>query len=147
MPEIIIRTMTEKDLQEVAAIENQVFSDPWSYQAFKSDLGNELSYPLVAEIDHKIAGYSSLYIIFDEVQIGNLAVSPLLRRQGIGKALMSEIISLSAERRCSSIFLEVRESNATARQLYSSFGFKVMGRRVGYYRGPVENAILMIKEL
>jgi len=147
MTGISIRKMAEKDLEQVVNIEKQVFPDPWSYQAFKSDLENDLAYMIVAEKENAVAGYSCLYILLGEVQLGNFAVAPDTRRQGVARAMMSEIIKVGGERNCDSIFLEVRESNATARQLYLSFGFRVVGRRVGYYRQPNENAVLMVKEL
>jgi ribosomal-protein-alanine N-acetyltransferase len=81
------------------------------------------------------------------MQIGNLAVAPDFRGKGIAKLLMNRILEIANERECDCVFLEVRESNQPARVLYESFGFKVVGRRVGYYRNPYENAILMTKEL
>jgi len=92
-------------------------------------------------------GYSCLYVVAGEMQIGNFAVSPDHRKQGIAKLMMDEIVKIARERKCDSIFLEVRESNIPAQTLYSSYEFKPIGRRVGYYRQPRENAIIMVKEL
>jgi ribosomal-protein-alanine N-acetyltransferase len=147
MPDTVIRKMAERDLKEIVALENEIFPDPWSYNAFKSDLGNSIAFPLVATAGDSIAGYSCLYIVAGEMQIGNFAVAPDFRGKGIAKTLMNKILELANERKCDSIFLEVRESNQPARSLYESFGFKVVGRRVGYYRNPFENAILMAREL
>jgi ribosomal-protein-alanine N-acetyltransferase len=147
MLEIVIRKMTEKDLKEIAALEKDIFSDPWSYEAFKSDLNNEMASPLVAAAGISVAGYASLYIVAGEMQIGNFAVASEYRGQGIAKTLMNRIVEMAIERRCYCIFLEVRESNLAARKLYDSFGFDVVGRRVGYYRNPFENAILMTREM
>jgi len=44
-------------------------------------------------------------------------------------------------------FLEVRESNDAARGLYGSRGFSEIGRRRGYYRRPVEDALVMRRVL
>ena len=66
---------------------------------------------------------------------------------GIGKLMMEEMLMLARERKCDAIFLEVRESNTPAITLYGSYGFKAVGRRNGYYRDPVENAIIMLKEI
>jgi ribosomal-protein-alanine N-acetyltransferase len=60
---------------------------------------------------------------------------------------MNEVVRLAKLRNCEFIFLEVRESNTAALALYGSFGFKVSGRRNNYYRNPVENAIVMVKEI
>jgi [ribosomal protein S18]-alanine N-acetyltransferase len=147
MPDVIIRRMTEKDLTAVAKIEEQVFTDPWSYASFKSDINNEMAFPIVAINNDIVVGYSCLYAVADEMQIGNFAVSSEYRKMGIGKLLMNEVIRLAGERNCKFIFLEVRESNSPAQALYSSYDFKPVGRRNRYYKNPVENAIIMVKEL
>jgi ribosomal-protein-alanine N-acetyltransferase len=147
MAEITFRRMKEKDLEEIVIIEKESFSDPWDYNAFKSDLNNEHSYSVVALQNDDIIGYGILYIVAGELQIGNFAVAAAFRRQGVGSKLMTEIVRIAEERKCDFIYLEVRESNKPAQALYTSFGFTSVGRRVGYYHSPRENAILMAKEL
>jgi len=139
--------MVERDLKEIVALEKEIFADPWSYEAFRSDISNPMALSLAAAIAESIAGYTCLYVVAGEMQIGNLAVAPDFRGKGIAKLLMNRILEIANERECDCVFLEVRESNQPARVLYESFGFKVVGRRVGYYRNPYENAILMTKEL
>jgi ribosomal-protein-alanine N-acetyltransferase len=41
------------------------------------------------------------------------------------------------------VTLEVRTSNDTATRMYENFGFKVIGRRKGYYTDNGEDAIVM----
>jgi [ribosomal protein S18]-alanine N-acetyltransferase len=147
MTDTAFRKMKESDLEKVVAMEKEIFSDPWDFNFFDSDLKNEHSWLIVAEQDGEIVGYGVLYIVADELQIGNFGVGESFRRQGIGKKMMAEIIKIAAERSCDSIYLEVRESNKAAQALYFSFGFEAVGRRIGYYRNPRENAILMAKEL
>jgi ribosomal-protein-alanine N-acetyltransferase len=147
MADVFFRKMRETDLVDVITIEKETFPDPWNYDAFKSDLANEMSWPIVGLLNELIVGYSVLYIVAGELQIGNFAVAQSRRRQGIGRKMMDEIIRIAQERHCDSIYLEVRESNRPAQELYASFGFVNVGRRIGYYRKPRENAILMAKEL
>ncbi|OGC90391.1 MAG: ribosomal-protein-alanine N-acetyltransferase [candidate division Zixibacteria bacterium RBG_16_53_22] len=147
MPDVVIRKMAERDLMEIVALEKEIFADPWSYEAFRTDIQNPMAFPLAAVIGESIAGYSCLYIVAGEMQIGNFAVAPDHRGRGIAKLLMNRILEIAKERECDLIFLEVRESNQPARSLYESYEFKVVGRRVGYYRNPYENAILMTREL
>ena len=45
------------------------------------------------------------------------------------------------------VYLEVRESNAEAINLYKKYGFEQNGMRRNYYRHPVENAVLMMKKI
>jgi ribosomal-protein-alanine N-acetyltransferase len=142
---ITFKKMTESELSQVHDIEARVFADPWSENAFLSDIKNEFAYPLVALFENKVAGYASLYCAIDEMQIGNLAVSPDYHQRGIGTKIVEHIISLAIDMKMRLIVLEVRESNAAACKLYSKFGFKEAGRRKYYYRKPVEDALILIK--
>lgn len=147
MPNIAIRRMSESDLEVVSTIEKEVFQDPWSLNAFKTDLNNSMAWPMVAEFENKIVGYSNIYIVAGEVQIGNFAVAPGFRNRGVGKRMMNEIFEKANEYKCHSVFLEVRESNTPAMELYRSYGFISSGKRKDYYSNPRENAIIMVKEL
>ena len=98
---------------------------------------------LVAEQQGKVAGYVVALDAADEGEILNLAVAEGGRRRGLGRALVEAIIAALSERGVRQVYLEVRESNAAARALYAGFGFKDVGRRKGYYRRPVEDAIVL----
>jgi ribosomal-protein-alanine N-acetyltransferase len=74
-----------------------------------------------------------------ESEVLNLAVDPSYRRQGIGAALVTAAIANAP----GGWFLEVRESNIAAIELYKSLGFKPCGRRQNYYNDPPESAIVM----
>ncbi len=147
MSNITIRRMAESDLEIVSSIEREIFTDPWSVNAFKTDLQNEMAFPMVAEFESKIVGYSNIYIVAGEAQIGNFAVASGFRKRGVGKLLMNEIMDKASENKCHVIFLEVRESNTPAVELYKSYGFSSAGQRKDYYSNPKENAILMVKEI
>ncbi|MEE9552874.1 MAG: ribosomal protein S18-alanine N-acetyltransferase [candidate division Zixibacteria bacterium] len=147
MSKITFRRMTENDLEKVSEIERDIFSDPWSYNAFKTDLNNDMAFPLVAEFENLVIGYTNLYIVAGEVQIGNFAVAQGYRKRGVGKKLMDQILSIANERKCDSIFLEVRDSNEPAKALYGSFGFQQVGLRRDYYTNPRESAVIMAREV
>jgi ribosomal-protein-alanine N-acetyltransferase len=147
MPSITVRRMVDTDLDIVSSIEKEVFTDPWSRNAFKTDLDNKMAWPMVAEFEKKVVGYSSIYIVAGEVQIGNFAVAPGFRNRGVAKKMMSEIFEKAGESDCRTIFLEVRESNTAAMELYKSYGFVTSGKRKDYYANPNENAIILVKEL
>jgi len=74
-----------------------------------------------------------------ETEILNLAVAPSWRRRGIASSLLGEALrGVSGD-----VFLEVRESNIAARQLYAGAGFREAGIRRDYYSDPPEAAIVM----
>jgi len=145
--EINVRRMAESDLEQVEAMEKQIFSDPWGYDSFKTDLQNDMAWPLVAAHGDVVVGYACNYIVADEAQMANFAVASPYRQRGVARMLMDEIIKIATERKCAEIYLEVRESNMAAHALYASYGFKTVGMRNKYYRNPRENAIIMAKEL
>ena len=142
---IEIVKMGENDIEEVHSIESRVFSQPWSKQAFISDLKNDFAVPLVARFEDKVAGYASLYQAADELQIGNIAVAPDFHQRGIGTLLLEHIIKVAQNNQKRLIVLEVRPSNTAACNLYKKFGFKVAGKRKYYYHKPIEDALIMIR--
>jgi len=149
MPEdnLIIEKMTISDIPEVVTIERQSFSDPWEEESFLFDLNNEKAYPLVTKIAGRVVGYICLWIVLDEMQIANIAVSKEYRRQGIGEKLLNYILALAQESKCQEISLDVRKSNISALKLYEKLGFEKKGRRKNYYRFPQEDALILVKEL
>lgn len=147
MSSVTIRRMAESDLEIISSIERDVFTDPWSLNAFKTDLNNDMALPMVAEFENKIVGYSNIYIVAGKAQIANFAVAPGFRNRGVGRLLMNEIVDRAEEKKCRVIFLEVRESNTPALELYKSYGFHASGQRKDYYSKPQESAIIMVKEI
>ncbi len=75
-----------------------------------------------------------------EHEVLNTAVDPAWRRRGVARLLLEEALRRNPGR----FFLEVRESNFAARELYEQLGFQIGGRRPGYYESPPETAIVMI---
>jgi len=147
--DFVIRGARRDDVDDIAAIERRVFSDPWSAGSFRALFGNPLVHFAVAEdaIDGRVVGYVVSWFVVDEAEIANLAVANEVRRAGIGARLLDHALDIARERRSHVVFLEVRESNAGARALYASRGFEVAGRRAKYYRKPVEDALVLRREL
>lgn len=142
-----IRKMQEQDISAIAELEKVCFSDPWSENSIFSELNNPLSYWLVAEIDGNIAGYVGSQSVLDAADMMNLAVSPNYRRQGIGHALVEELVKHLQTNQVIALLLEVRVSNSPAIALYEKMGFVQVGRRPRYYTNPREDALILRKEL
>jgi ribosomal-protein-alanine N-acetyltransferase len=128
-------------LDDVYEIEKVCFSRPWSREALEYQLGLETSSFFVAVVDSKAVGYMGLQIFDWEGYVTNVAVLPEYRGQGIAKALISRQLDNPMD----FISLEVRESNTPAINLYTKFGFEIMGKRPKFYRNPDEDAIVMTK--
>ncbi len=90
-----------------------------------------------------VVGYVVAHDAAGEGEILNLAVAPARHRRGIGRALVEGVLAVLSDRGVSEVFLEVRESNAGARALYDSLGFREVGRRARYYRRPLEDAVVL----
>jgi ribosomal-protein-alanine acetyltransferase len=150
-----IRPANDSDVAAMVAIERASFSDPWTPAALASTLRYDHMRVLVAEergeLDRDGAGGAVGYVVAmvagQEAEIADLAVSPTARRRGIGRALLDRLLAELAATRVEAVFLEVRESNEGARALYESRGFRGIGRRRGYYRSPMEDALLLKREL
>lgn len=144
MQPIAIERMRSADLEEVLAIERASFSMPWSRGAFLYELEqNRVSRCYVVREDSRLIGYICLWEVADELHITNIAVHPGLRRRGVGRALLSAVLDDARQRTLRLVVLEVRPSNVEALGLYESFGFRVVGRRRGYYYDTGEDALVM----
>ncbi len=141
-----IRLAEEKDLTAVEKIESGSFSEPWSKPSFQQLLYDPGCLFLVAEGEGKVLGYAIGWIGLEELHIGNLAVDPPKRGEGIGRGLLIALISRGVKKECKMATLELRESNQIALNLYAKEGFKPVAVRRNYYRRPKEDAIVMIKE-
>ena len=139
--------MTAALVGEVALLEQICFSDPWSREALAAELNEPTSAWLVAVEGKRPVGYIGLRIVEDEGEIVNLAVSPGWRKKGVGAALLGTVLDFAAFQGVQKVWLEVRESNTAARKLYEKAGFAAVGKREKYYSAPVEDAVMMMKEL
>ena len=150
-----IRRAVEEDVNAMVAIERASFSDPWTASAIAATLRYDHMRVLVAEERGELGGdgagrplgYVVAMVAGQEAEIADLAVSPDARRRGIGRALIDRLLADLEAEGVESVFLEVRESNRGARALYESRAFRGFGRRRGYYRLPVEDALLLKREL
>ena len=142
-----IRSMLPADVPQIAALERLCFSDPWSEGSVAGELENELSLWLVAEEDGVVLGYVGSQSVPPDCDILNLAVAHGARRRHIGRQLLQALLEALHSRGIERVFLEVRPTNAPARALYAAFGFEEVGRRKGYYVNPIEDALILRKEL
>ncbi len=138
-----IRRMTEEDISEVIAIEQENFSEPWREEDFRSSLSDEKNNYLVAVIGGHVVGYCGCWGVAGEGDIYNVAVKKEFRRQHIGKKLLKTLIQISSEKGITSFTLEVRASNTAAITLYQALGFESAGLRKDFYSKPKEDAVIM----
>ena len=133
------------NIKEVAEIEKESFSDPWSEDGLRNELDNDTAFFFVAEKSSEVAGYVGTHIVLDECYIANVAVTPSFRRMGIADKLLDYAESNAINKNCAFITLEVRVSNLPAINLYKKRGYVSMGERKNFYSHPTENALIMTK--
>jgi ribosomal-protein-alanine N-acetyltransferase len=139
-----VRKMTVEDIPAVVELDQKSFSLPWPERSFRFELtDNPASRCWVAEVDGKIVGMIVVWLIVDEAHVATLATHPDFRRQGIAKKLLSHALRYLIYEGAQSSFLEVRESNIAAQEMYRQFGYQESGRRRRYYKDNDEDAILM----
>lgn len=148
---VTIERMKKEDVDQVLAIEQESFSQPWSRNLFLSEFRSAtVSTLLVARLGdpavRRIAGYLVYWTVEDEMHILNLAVAPAYRKRGIAKHLVLSGIARAYKKGVKKAFLEVRVSNSGAQKLYSSLGFTGSFIRRNYYDAPVEDALVMTLE-
>ena len=163
--------MAVSDIPTVVEIENDVFSLPWSSNAFRYEVrensasvylvlhyvpwSRDDSGPLLRPVrrllrsdrlDASLIGYGGYWTIIDEAHICTLAIRRQWRGRGLGELLLASLVKRALQRPVQVITLEVRVGNVVAQNLYAKYGFKIVGRRKGYYSDNGEDALIMSTE-
>lgn len=142
LTKLIIRESNIRDLEHIYNISMSSFTNSWSLDSYIDNFKNVFSKYISLIYDNELIGYLTSLIIIDEVTITNIAISKAYRGHGLSKYLLEYLINLYPN---FGFFLEVRESNTVAINLYKSFKFKEISTRLNYYTNPTENAIIMKK--
>ena len=127
-------------------IEKATIADGWSANSFRSEAEKDNGYVLCIMDGDCIATLLTGYYATGEGDITNAAVLPQYRRKGLAMRLIDEFQELLPDD-AEKIFLEVRESNLPAIELYKKCGFESISLRRNFYTNPRENAIVMMKEV
>lgn len=135
--------MNQSDLDEVVRIEKENFKEPWPKESFVYDLDNEVAELITLKDGDKLIGYFDIYYMFENVDIGTIAVDKKYQGLGYGEKLLRNIIKRCIEKEVEFIHLEVRIDNMPAINLYEKLGFERLRIRKGYYNGI--DAIDMMK--
>jgi ribosomal-protein-alanine N-acetyltransferase len=149
--------MALTDLAGVLALEQKLFpDDAWSPEMFAHEFSETQSsrdylasrYYLVADEGNVMVGYAGmLFPGGHQADVLTLAVDPGHWAQGIGSALLSGLLDEAVRRGSAEVFLEVREDNPRARNLYRRNDFTEVGIRRGYYQPSGVDAVVMRKLL
>jgi [ribosomal protein S18]-alanine N-acetyltransferase len=151
-----VRLANAEDLDDVIRLERAIAEAPhWAeaeYAAMLAPASDAVRRCLfVAESEPGLIGFAVGKVIGigeeSSSELESVAVGTLVRRAGVGRALCTAVIDWCRAQGAAAIELEVRAASAGAIALYSGFGFVVEGRRPGYYREPLDDALLMRLDL
>ncbi|HUA99832.1 MAG TPA: ribosomal protein S18-alanine N-acetyltransferase [Terracidiphilus sp.] len=144
-----IRPMADEDLAQVlemaGSLENVPRWPPAAWLAALDPAAKLRRIALVAEraAGAEICGFAVSAVLPPQAELETIAVSPELRRKGMGSRLIAALMEELRRAGIREMFLEVRDSNREAKALYRRLGFSESGRRARYYVDPIEDAILM----
>lgn len=155
--EIVV--MSENDLQAVVEIENSVINLSWKLSHFRDSFNDkEHTFCWVMKSKYnqnQVIGFALLMLILDEAHLLNIAIHQQFRGKGLAAKFLKFMFEFAAKKSATTMFLEVRFFNETAKKLYKSFGFEQIGIRKKYYSAKItnntpdgkEDAIIMSKKI
>lgn len=146
----VLRPMTVVSLDGVMALEESVYPFPWTRGNFLDSLAAGYVAWTLNRLEGDLVGYCVAMFGADEMHLLNITVAPPWRRQGHARRLLDELVSVCRRQSADRLWLEVRESNQTARDVYARLGFATAGVRRGYYPAPQgtrEDALVMTLDL
>ena len=142
-----IQAARSEDAPALRHVEALSFPDPWS----EADFAQLLSAPgiegWICRAGPKLSGYVLIRSVGQEAEILNLAVAPEFRRRRVAHRLLGRGLETLSQCGVHDVFLEVRRSNGAAQALYRLLGFALAGVRRGYYRKPLEDAMVLRRRL
>ena len=144
-----LRTMTPDDLDAVMAIEQSAYSHPWSRGNFRDSL-NPLFDAHCLWLEGELLGYFLAMHGVEEMHLLNITVAPARQGQGWGHMMLDALSLLSRSQGAQWLWLEVRQSNQRALQVYERHGFRQVSIRKDYYpagRQQREHAVVMSLKL
>ena len=142
--QLTIEPMREADVPAVQIIERDIFSTPWPRNAYYRELASRNSaHYIVLRKDEEIVGYAGMWRMYDEAHVTTIGVRYDVQHSGYGRVLFAALVQAAYDMGAKWVTLEVRTSNENAMRMYEAFGFKVIGRRKGYYTDNGEDAIVM----
>lgn len=130
---------------EIANIEKNCFSTPWSEEQIRASSDSTVFF--IAKYDDRYVGYGGMYSVLDEGYVTNIGVLPEYRKKGIGKMILEKLLECAKAKKLTFLSLEVRPSNVPAISLYEKYGFEMVGRRPNFYQNPKEDALLLTRYL
>ena len=134
-PALALRAMNREDLDAVVQNEQGAYDFPWSRSLIEGAFAGRDNC-LVAVHDGVVVGHGIVSSVADEGHILNVCIARRWQGHGFGRSLLMALLEFLSTAGAATVFLEVRQSNHVAANLYDSVGFNEIGVRRGYYPAP-----------
>lgn len=138
-----IRWMIRRDMNEVLQAERDSFDFAWNEEDFLRCLRQRNCIGMVAELNDRVVGFMIYELHKSKLHVLNFAVSPDVRRLGIGSQMVEKLIAKLSTHRRSKITLAIRERNLVAQLFFRGRDFKAVKVLRNYYEDSNEDAFLM----
>jgi ribosomal-protein-alanine N-acetyltransferase len=138
-----LEPMAGRHIDAVQAIDKVAYPNPWSAVTWRNELAASDRVHMVAINGDTLVGHAGMLFVLDEAHITTVAVDSSREGQGIATRLLVILLEQAHWHGSAAATLEVRASEKRPQRLYSRLGFKPAGVRSGYYKDPVEDAIVM----
>jgi ribosomal-protein-alanine N-acetyltransferase len=136
--ERLLLPMTLRQLDTVLDIEEQAYDFPWTRGNFVDSLAAQYHAQVLYGAQGELLGYMVAMEGVEELHLLNITVAPLAQRCGHAVFMLDELMGYARSRGARQVWLEVRQSNQRAREIYERYGFRAVGLRRGYY--PADRA-------
>ena len=137
---VCIAKLQREDIPQILQIEQLAYSSPWSFSLFENSVNSNKDECWALKIKGEIQGYAITSHILDEAHLLNICIHPEREGKGLGRKLLRYLIERAIEQSAKMFFLEVRDSNKAAIDLYLSEGFNEVGIRPNYYPSSTNNS-------
>ena len=114
---------------------------PWTLEQIQADLSQDQTWYALAFDGVEVIGFLAVQENLFEAEVLQIAVKKAYQGQGIASALFAQLPKNKE------VFLEVRKSNQRAQAFYKKEKMAVIAERKAYYHDPVEDAIIMKREI
>lgn len=145
----VTEKMNETNVEGIAELEKENFSDGWSLKSLKEEINNPDAcyYAVRDDENNMVVAAAGMIISIDTADIMNVSVKEEYRRKGLASKLLDALFEEGKKRGVKDFTLEVRENNHAARKLYEKKGFVFEGIRPNFYSNPAEGgAIYWLRE-
>jgi ribosomal-protein-alanine N-acetyltransferase len=139
--------MTGTPLDQIMLVMSEAFDpafgEAWTRRQISDALARPNTFCLIGHAPGSVGeahGFALSRQVVDEEELLLIGVRPAWRGQGVGWRLLEQLRSDASMRGTARLFLEMRDGNP-AQAIYERFGFSLIGRRRGYYRGAAGGPI------